>query len=376
MYYITVDATPRVRQMTIEELIFGANKDYSKYITNNKTNTVTRCVKEINIDIKVSDYIWVLKNFNDKYKYLKEVPRQTLYNSFVIPKKSGGVRHIDAPNDELMEALREFKHILEDIFNLKYHTNAYAYIKNRSIVDAIKKHQVADNHWFAKFDLSNFFGNTTPEFVIKMAGMIFPLSEILKSEEGKKEFSEAIDLAFLNGGLPQGTPLSPTLTNIIMIPVDYSLTKKLLDYRGKHYTYTRYADDFTISCKYQFRFKSIEQLINDTLKEFDAPYKLNSKKTRYGSRAGSNWNLGLMLNKDNEITVGHKNKKRFQAMLTNYIMDKRNDICWEPSDIQSVLGLRSYYIMIEGDTIHRIIYHINNKFNCDVIAMMKADLRL
>jgi len=44
---------------------------------------------------------------------------------------------------------------------------------------------------------------------------------------------------------------------------------------------------------------------------------LKESKTRYGSSAGRNWNLGLMLNKDQQITVGHARKERAKAMLWN-----------------------------------------------------------
>ena len=59
------------------------------------------------------------------------------------------------------------------------------------------------------------------EWVLHMFSMVFPFSEVMKDEKGKAELTKALELGFLDGGLPQGTPLSPTVTNIMMIPVDF-----------------------------------------------------------------------------------------------------------------------------------------------------------
>ena len=82
-----------------------------------------------------------------------------------------------------------------------------------------------------------------------------------------------------------------------------------------------------------------------------------------------------MLNGENNITVGYKNKKRFQTMLENFIMDSKNNIPWELGDIQAMEGLRSYYKMVEGETIDRIIAHVNAKFDVRVESMIKEALR-
>ncbi len=378
MYYITVKQSPQYHQMTLEEL-FSESFLESTLVTPNISNTRTyECETVSPLFLKrvdVGHLINVLIKFNESTEELRKRERKSLYREFYIPKKSGGLRRIDAPNDELMDALRELKRIFENDFGALYHTAAFAYVKNRSTLECIKRHKQNESKWFAKYDLSDFFGSTTKEFTVKMFSMIFPFSEVMRSERGKREFEKAIDLAFLHGGLPQGTPVSPTITNICMIPIDYRLSNLLKDYKHQRYVYTRYADDFQVSSKYDFNFREIENLIIETLREFGADFKLNSKKTRYGSSSGSNWNLGIMLNKEGEITVGYKNKKRFQAMLSSYIMDRKNGIAWSKHDVQILEGYRNYYKMVEGETIDRIVSHISNKFGVNVIEMIKADLK-
>lgn len=378
MFYITVKQPPMYHQMTLEEFLFGtdvSDQMLNSNLSNTKTYEFDRISNRFLDTIDVQELIQVLTVFNEQTKTLREKPRHDLYREFHIPKKSGGLRKIDAPEPKLMDALRRLKTIFEEDFKALYHTSAFAYVKHRSTIDCIKRHQANESKWFGKYDLSNFFGSTTPEFVLHMFSMVFPFSEIMKDEVGKQEFETAISLAFLDGGLPQGTPISPTITNIMMIPVDFKLANGFRDFNNQRFIYTRYADDFQVSSKYTFSFREVEKYISDTLHEFGAPFQINSSKTRYGSSAGSNWNLGIMLNKDNEISVGYKKKKQFQAMLSSYIMDRKNGVVWDKSDIQTMDGYRNYYRMVEGDTIDKMVEHIGQKFGVNVVQMIKQDLR-
>lgn len=379
MIYITVRQSPRYHQMTLEEFLFEAETQPS-ILNDNTTNTRTYEVQSLSprflSKLHLNHLIGKLTAFNQETVSLREVPnRHDLYHTFYIPKKSGGLRKIDAPNPELMDALRKLKTIFEEDFGALYHTSAFAYVRKRSTIDAVKKHQYNESKWFGKYDLSNFFGSTTPEFVHKMLSMVFPFSEVMKNPNGKEQLITALSLAFMDDGLPQGTPISPIITNIMMIPVDFTLSKKLRQFEKQKFIYTRYADDFLVSSRYDFDFRKIESLIVDVLKSFDAPFTIKPSKTRYGSSSGSNWNLGVMLNKDNKITIGHKKKRQFEAMLASYTMDKLNGKSWDLNDVQVLEGYRNYYRMIEGETIDKIIEHISNKFKVNIVGMIKEDLR-
>lgn len=313
--------------------------------------------------------------FNESTEELRNVNRQDLYTTFYIPKKSGGLRRIDAPKPELMDALRRLKTIFEEKFHALYHTSAFAYIKERSTLKAIQRHQNNESKWFGKFDLSNFFGSTTIDFVMQQLSMIFPFSEVVKYELGKNELRTALELAFLNGGLPQGTPFSPLITNVMMIPIDYRLANKFRDFGRQSFVYTRYADDFIVSSKYSFDVRMVERAMIDVLTEFNAPFSLNEEKTRYGSSAGRNWNLGIMLNKDNEMTVGHRAKKQFKNMLHSYALDRKKGVMWDRHDIQVMNGYYNYYRMVEKDTIDKIVEYINKETDCDVLRDIHEDLK-
>lgn len=378
MVYITVMQSPIYHQMTLEEFLFQ-NFQAQTILNTNVSNTRTYAYETVSEHftsrIDTDALIRKLVRFNDQTEALRAQERSTLYETFHTPKKSGGLRRIDAPKPELMNALRNLKTIFEEDFHALYHTSAFAYVKNRCTVDAVKRHQKNNSKWFGKLDLHDFFGSTTLDYVIKMFSMVFPFSEIVKFPNGEAELRKALDLAFLNGGLPQGTPLSPLITNVMMIPVDYKLANAFRDFDKQRFIYTRYADDFIISSKVDFDVHRVEKLVVDTLHEFGAPFTINESKTRYGSSAGRNWNLGVMLNKDNEITVGHKKKRQFQSMLYNYITDKRKGISWPREDVQTMQGLHSYYRMVEPETIDAIVKHTNEKMETDVLRLIKDDLR-
>lgn len=378
MVYITVRQSPIYHQMTLEEFLFQSFQGpavVNANMTNTRTYEFERAGERFTRNLDTDALVRKLVEYNLSVENLRQQERSALYDTFYIPKKSGGLRRIDAPQQELMDALRRLKTIFEVDFKALYHTSAFAYIKKRGTLDAVKRHQQNESKWFGKLDLHDFFGSTTLDFVMSMLSMIYPFSEVVKRQDGRAELEKALDLAFLNGGLPQGTPFSPLITNVMMIPADFKLTKALRNFEKQKFVYTRYADDFIISSRYEFDVHQVEKLVVSTLQEFSAPFTINATKTRYGSSAGRNWNLGVMLNKDNEITVGHKKKRQFQSMLYNYITDKRNGVQWPREDVMTMQGLYSYYHMVEENTMDAIVKHINDKMGVDVLSMIKEDLR-
>lgn len=377
MYYVVVKQRPMYHQVTLEEFLSGTIKD-TGLITSNISNTRTYMTSDISDKLRefanVDKLIEKLVEFNEETQYLRYVDRKSLYREFYIPKHSGGLRKIDAPNDELKAALRSLGDIFKDNFGALYHTSAFAYIKKRCTIDCLKKHQANESKWYGKTDFSNFFGSVTLEYTMSVLKMLFPFCLVCEREDGEEELRKALELAFLDGGLPQGTPLSPPLTNIIMIPIDHKLSNVLRNYNGQHFVYTRYADDIQISSKQHFDMNEIVKLINATLQEFGAPFRIKPEKTRYGSISGRNFNLGLMINKENNITIGHKTKKRFEAMLHSFIMDTVNGKPWNLSDVQTLNGLIGYYKTVEGEVIDNIIKHVGNKHNVDVSKMIKEQI--
>lgn len=304
------------------------------------------------------------------YEILKPFEENTenYYYSFKIPKRSGGLRTINAPVDEFKEALSKVKDIFEYQIKCLPHNSAFAYIKHKSVEDAIVKHQQNKSQWFLKIDLKDFFPNCTPEFIFKQLMQLYPFYYM--GEESQIRLQKIINICCLNNGLPQGTPMSPLLTNLVMVPYDYAINKHLKRFENNHFVYTRYADDILISSKSAFNWRTIQ----DTLTEMLVPFEINTTKTRYGSRAGSNWNLGLMLNKDNNITIGHQKKKTINAMLNNFLKDGSENIRWPKEDIYHLQGLLSYLNHIEPGYYSYIANKYSKKYNIKLKTAFKTAL--
>lgn len=377
MIYFTQMAAPRTRQLRLEQIL-EEEVDVASFFTpisSKASNTLTRVfdrVPERLLRTVDADYlIGLLEGFCSRYSALYIVKRHSLYSTFSIPKKTGGLRTINAPNDDLKAALYDLGNIFTQSFLARWHTTAFAYVPGRSTVDALRRHQQNDSHWFLKLDFSNFFGSTTENFLFDQLSMIFPFSEVVRKTNGAAALRKALSLCMLDGGLPQGTPISPMLTNLMMIPIDHQISNTL---HGRRMVYTRYADDIMISAQRGFDPKEISALVQDVLRRFHAPFAINDKKTHYGSRAGNNWCLGLMLNAENKITIGWRNVDRFKAMCNSYILDRQKGIRWELHDVQTFAGLISYYTMVEKDYILHVIDGFNKKYKTDLLKSVKEDL--
>ena len=128
-------------------------------------------------------------------------------------------------------------------------------------------------------------------------------------------------MAFLNEALPQGTPLSPLLSN-----PSYGRFRQIHDcFRLPESNAIHSLCQMTLPLQVVMISSMIRLLkrSHDSLEE-GYPFIINDKKTHYGSTSGSNWNLGMILNKENEITVGHKNKrtKHMLFILSKWVLEE------------------------------------------------------
>ena len=379
MPFITIPVQPKEYQFSFDDILNGVKKSYFEgpEKRTGDTRTVYREITPQRL-LDIYDFnlmLQDLKAYNLKYKHLIETEdKSKLYYSFKLPKRSGGFRPIDAPEDELMFALRELKYLLETKLFASHHTCAFAYIKGRSTANAVMRHKNNASRWFLKLDFSNFFGSTTLDFVMRQLELMFPYNHLMLLDGGKDELRKAISLCFLRGGLPQGTPISPTITNLMMIPIDHHIAKEMREHTP-HIVYTRYADDLHLSADISFKWTEVQEKIIEILKKYNAPFTIKKEKTHYGSSAGRNWILGVMLNKDNEITVGHVKKKYLKAALFSIYADYTNGKCWDAEDTQKLGGEISYYMMIEKDNIQKILDKFKIKYKRDVFDVIKDMLK-
>ena len=266
---------------------------------------------------------------------------QQHYETFTIPKHSGGWRTINAPKEELKELQRDIKDYLENA-GVNPHTAAYAYVKYRSAKDAVIRHQRTGHTCYLKLDFSDFFGSCNKQTIMRSLTQI-PFFACMPIQT----LNDMLHVAMLNNGLPQGTPLSPWLTNQIMLPYDFEIAKAC---NSRAITYTRYADDMLFSADNKTALQAAIRVVREIIAGTNL--KINNDKTRISTIYGKNWNLGLMTNKDNEITVGWRNKERARATLHNFILAP-NSVA--PQQASEILGKWQYYHQIEPEYFDNLL---------------------
>ena len=92
----------------------------------------------------------------------------------------------------------------------------------------------------------------------------------------RTDFETIIKYCLLNDGLPQGSPVSPHITNLIMIPLDYYITEHC---NKNGYCYTRYADDILISHPETFNYNDMINYLRGLL-ENNSPLTIKTEKNK------------------------------------------------------------------------------------------------
>ena len=162
---------------------------------------------------------------------LQAVP--VAYREFEIPKRSGGRRRIAAPEPPL-KALQ--KRLLRRLFDrLKAHPAATGFEHCHSIATNALCH--TGQAVVLRMDLEDFFPSTAERRV----------RDYVHGIGWNREASGLLArLCTHHGGLPQGAPTSPRLSNLVNHRLDARLEGLA---RKLGASYTRYADDMTFSFK-------------------------------------------------------------------------------------------------------------------------------
>ena len=153
------------------------------------------------------------------------------YHEFTIPKKSGGVRVIQSPSTELKTIQRRILRRL--LAGLKSHSAAVGFEQGKSIVTGARQH--TGKAMVLHFDIIDFFPSTSRTRVYKYFRRIGWNRRVAKL---------LCRLVTYEDSLPQGAPTSPRLSNLINYLMDHCIEEFVAQFEG---TYTRYADDITIS---------------------------------------------------------------------------------------------------------------------------------
>lgn len=206
-----------------------------------------------------------------------------------IPKATGGMRTLGIPTvlDRMIQ--QAIYQVLSPVYEEDFDKNSYGFRRGKNAHQAVLKAQVYLNegyHWIIELDLEKFFDKVNHQKLMHL------LSQKVKDKSTLLLINSYLKTGIMEGGLvsqrtegtPQGSPLSPLLSNIILHELDVELNK-----RG--HRFVRYADDCSIYLKSK---KSAERVKESIIKflEGDLLLKVNREKTRV-SRAHESYLLGF-----------------------------------------------------------------------------------
>lgn len=166
-----------------------------------------------------------------------DVPEERLraftprYREVRIPKRSGGTRLLHVPDDATKELQRRILRRL--LTRLRAHPAAFGFERGRSIAHHAAQH--VGRAVVLRFDVVDFFPTTRAGRVERM---------FLRLGWDRESAALLTRLTTHAGGLPQGAPTSPRLSNLVNSGMDRALRERLGELHGR---YTRYADDITVS---------------------------------------------------------------------------------------------------------------------------------
>ncbi|BAC12036.1 recombinase for Bh.Int [Oceanobacillus iheyensis HTE831] len=192
---------------------------------------------------------FLLRHLYDNWDSLRENLRKGTYTPspvrrVEIPKPSGGVRMLGIPTVTDRFIQQAIAQVLHTIFDPTFSEHSYGFRPNRRGHDAVRKARglIKEGYrWVIDMDLEKFFDKVNHD---KLMGV---LAKRIKDKELLRLIRKYLQSGvMINGivvsseeGTPQGGPLSPLLSNIILDDLD-----KELEERGLRFV--RYADDCNI----------------------------------------------------------------------------------------------------------------------------------
>ena len=295
-----------------------------KYITKEQTEEFLLSLNLI--DSKLID--------KEKIKMLYSISNniENNYKIFKIKKRNGKYRTIYEPSYTLKNIQRK---ILNNILNNKSISEyAKAYKKGISLNDNAKEH--LSKNIILKLDIKDFFENIS---FINIYNSCFPI------EYFPKEIGMLLTyLCTYNDYLPQGSPTSSYISNLVM--------KEFDEYIGEYCTrnnisYTRYSDDLTFSGNFKPSI-IINRVRKDLLK---LGLEINDEKTHIIKKGNRQTVTGIVVNEKIQISSEYRKEIRKQIYyikkygIKSHLKFTKNNIS-ENNYLISLYGKINYVLQI------------------------------
>lgn len=273
------------------------------------------------------------------------------YTEFEIPKRSGGIRVIAAPNKKLKIIQKKLAFQLnEHLISLGFYRknkSIHAFIKEnksnkRGIISNSKIHR--NKKYVFNIDLENFFES-------------IHFGRVKGYFQNDDKFNLSKDIAIIlaqictyKGSLPQGAPTSPIISNLIGNILDSKILKLTKKYKLH---YTRYADDMTFSTN-DYKFLENMAGFNRELENIIelSGFKINTSKTRLQYRTSRQQVTGLVVN--DKVNIPRDYYKKTRAMANNLYKNGKFEIEGKEATLNQLEGRFSF--------INQLEWYNNKKF--------------
>lgn len=217
------------------------NTAYKRVKSNKGSGGVDRMSVDMLLDYLTEHGQSIIRSIYDgKYK-------PTPVRRVEIPKSNGKKRQLGIPTVVDRVIQQAITQVLVPLYESQFSSSSYGFRPHRSAHDAIRKcgEYISNGYIFTvDMDLEKFFDTVSHSKLIEV------LSRTVKDGRVISLIHKYLNAGvMLNGrmeatplGVPQGGPLSPLLSNIMLNELD-----KELERRG--HLFVRYADDLVIFCK-------------------------------------------------------------------------------------------------------------------------------
>ncbi len=259
------------------------------------------------------------------------------YFTYPLPKKSGGTRLIAQPSRDL-KALQAW--ILRNILDCLVVSPACKGFEIGSSISQNALPHIGSNAVLS-IDLEDFFPSIHASrvwFVFHTIGYSPRIAAILTS------------ICTYKGALPQGSPCSPKLANLVCLRLD----ARLLGYVGKRgIGYTRYADDLTFSAysgaKLWRAYKTIQKII------LDESFTINNEKTRFSGPSRQHRVTGLVVT-NTSVGIGRGRLRELRVKLYQLCTKKTASSCIK--EIRHVSGWLAFVRGVDPVRLRQITLYI------------------
>jgi RNA-directed DNA polymerase len=231
-----------------------------------------------------------------------------------IPKPEGGERQLGIPTvlDRFIQ--QAIAQVLTPLFESRFSPHSYGFRPGRGAHDAMKQARVyvQEGHdWVVDIDLERFFDRVNHDMLMARVARVVKDKQVLKLIRAYLESGVMVGGVVMDveEGTPQGGPLSPLLSNIMLDDLDKELEK-----RG--HKFVRYADDCNIYVKTQ---RAGERVMGSVVQFLEKKLKLkvNRQKSKV-DRASRVKFLGFSFYKyrgEVRIRVATKSLQRLRQRL-------------------------------------------------------------